>query len=50
MVFTACPYKQELADTGAPDHDGTILEASDAVRRGLNLLPWRHVIVDGIRT
>ena len=39
-------YEQELADTGATDHDGTILEATDAARRRPDLLPWRHVIVD----
>ena len=39
-------YEQELADTGTTDHDGTILEATDAARRRPDLLPWRHVIVD----
>jgi DNA helicase-4 len=39
-------YEQELADTGATDHDGTILEATAAARRRPDLLPWRHVIVD----
>ena len=39
-------YEQELADTGTTDHDGTILEATDAARRWPDLLPWRHVIVD----
>ena len=39
-------YEQELADTGATDHDGTIIEATDAARRRPDLLPWRHVIVD----
>ncbi len=38
--------RQELADTGTTDHDGTILEAIDAARRRPDLLPWRHVIVD----
>ena len=31
-------YEQELADTGATDHDGTILEATDAARRRPDLL------------
>ena len=39
-------YERELADTGTTDHDGTILEATDAARRRPDLLPWRHVIVD----
>ena len=39
-------YEQELADTSTTDHDGTILEATDAARRRPDLLPWRHVIVD----
>ena len=39
-------YEHELADTGATDHDGTILKATDAARRRPDLLPWRHVIVD----
>ena len=39
-------YEQELADTGTTDHDGTILEATDAARWRPDLLPWRHVIVD----
>ncbi|MCY4516989.1 MAG: hypothetical protein OXB99_07120 [Acidimicrobiaceae bacterium] len=39
-------YEQELADTGTTDHDGTILEATDAARRRPDLLPWRHVIVN----
>ena len=39
-------YEQELADTGTTDHDGTILDATDAARRRPDLLPWRHVIVD----
>ena len=39
-------HEQELADTGSTDHDGTILEATDAARRRPDLLPWRHVIVD----
>ena len=39
-------YEQELADTDTTDHDGTILEATDAARRRPDLLPWRHVIVD----
>ena len=38
--------EQELADTGTTDHDGTIIEATDATRRRPDLLPWRHVIVD----
>ena len=29
----------ELADTGTTDHDGTILEATDAARGRLDLLP-----------
>ena len=43
-------YEQELADTGTTDHDGTILEATDAARRRSDLLPWHHVIVDEYRT
>ncbi len=39
-------YEQELTDTRTTDHDGTILEATDAARRRPDLLPWRHVIVD----
>ena len=39
-------YEQELADTGTTDHDGTIIEATDAARRRPDLLPWRQVIVD----
>ena len=39
-------YEQELADTSTTDHDGTILEGTDAARRRPDLLPWRHVIVD----
>ena len=31
-------YEQELADTGATDHDGTIREATDAARRRPDLL------------
>ena len=31
---------------GTTDHDGTILEATDAARRRPDLLPGRHVIVD----
>ncbi len=34
-------YEQELADTGTTDHDGTILQATDAARRRPDLLPWR---------
>ena len=39
-------YERELADTRTTDHDGTILEATDAARRRPDLLPWHHVIVD----
>ena len=39
-------YEREFVDTGATDHDGTILEATDAARRRPDLLPWRHVILD----
>ena len=39
-------YEQQLADTRTTDHDGTILEATDAARRRPDLLPWRHVVVD----